>query len=83
VEARQDHILIGTQDILEHPEYFHIHGFRLRAFKNRVGHAMEAAVYVGQGINSCSGRRGRSRRVNLGNQAARNKKNCGYNRKMG
>jgi hypothetical protein len=47
VEARQDHILIGAQDILEHPEYFHIHGFRLRALKNCVGHAMEAAVHVG------------------------------------
>jgi hypothetical protein len=55
VEARQDHILIGAQDIFEHPEYFHIHGFRLRAFKDRVGHAMEAAVYVGEGIDSSAG----------------------------
>jgi hypothetical protein len=77
VETRQDHILIGAKDVFEHPEYFDIHGFGLRALKDGIRHAMEAAVHFRQGIDSSRGRRGRGRRANLGAQAARNDKNCG------
>jgi hypothetical protein len=45
VEAGQDHVLIGAEHIFEDAENFHVHGFGLGAFKDRVGHAMEATVH--------------------------------------
>ena len=79
LETGQDHILTGAEDIFEHPEYFHVHGFGLGAFKDGICHTMEAAVHLREGKDSRRGRRRRSSRANLGNQAARNDKNCGQN----
>ena len=47
VETRQDHILVRAEDVFENSKNFHIHGFRLCAFKDRIGHTMEAAVHLG------------------------------------
>jgi hypothetical protein len=44
---------------------------------------VEAAVHFREGKDAGGGRRGRSNRVNLGGQGARNNKNCGQNRKVG
>jgi hypothetical protein len=45
VETGQDHVLIGAEDVFEHPEYLYVHRFRLRSFKDRIGYAVEAAVH--------------------------------------
>jgi hypothetical protein len=46
VKTRQDHILLGAEDIFEHPEYLDVHGLHLCTFEDRVGDTMEAAVHV-------------------------------------
>jgi len=74
---RQDHILAGAEDIFEHPEYLHVHGFRLGAFKDGVRHTMEAAVHLCEGEDARGGRRRWSSRANLGDQGADKDKNCG------
>jgi hypothetical protein len=48
----------------------------LGAFKDGIGHAVEAAMHLGQGIDSGRGRGRRSRRANLGKQAAGSEKKC-------
>ncbi len=79
LETRQDHILTGAENIFEHSEDLYIHGLRLGAFKDGIGHAMQAAVHFREGEDSGRGRRRRSSRANLGDQAARKDKNCGQN----
>ena len=78
-ETRQDHVLAGAEDIFEDSEYLHVHGFRLGAFKDCVRQTVEAAVHLREGKDSRFGRRRRRSRANLGDQAARNNKNCGQN----
>jgi hypothetical protein len=51
----------------------------LGAFKDCVRQTVEAAVHFRKGKNSRCGRRRRSSRANLGDQAARKDKNCGQN----
>jgi hypothetical protein len=51
----------------------------LGALKDGVRHAMEAAMHLREGEDSGGGRRRRSSRANLGNQAACKDKNCGQN----
>jgi hypothetical protein len=44
---------------------------------------VEAAVHLRERKHTGGGRRGRSNRVNLGDQGTRNNKNCGQDRKAG
>ena len=81
LETGQDHILIGAENILEHPEDLHVHGFGFGAFKDCIGHAMEATMDLRQRKDAGGGGGGWRSRSNLGSQAARGDKNCGQNRK--
>ncbi len=75
--------MVGSQDIFEHAEDFDIHSFRLGAFKNCVGYALESAVHLGEREDP-GGRGGRrSSRDHLGGEGARKKKNRGEKRKTG